>query len=231
MARTALQVAQSAALRIGIDVPSALVSATDRTNLELREIMQEAAERIVRSHDWQVLKVQATVNGDGTTTDFALPTDYLRMPKDTQVWSTRWDRPLLQVTVEDDLRLAVREYDLVQGTWTIIAGSLRFRPALATGEDAYFIYISDTFVSPASGADTNRFSLDDDEFRLNPRLLELGMIWEWRNRKGLEYTDDLDIYNAALSEAISDDKGARIITQSSRRNVRANVSYPWEIVP
>lgn len=229
MSRTILAITQSVAKRTSIPVPIALFTSTTRTELELQEIAQEAAERIVRAHDWQVLKTRATVDGDGTTTDFALPTDYLRMPKDAQVWSTRWQRPLLQVTPEDDLRLQVREYDLVQGAWTIIGGNIRFRPALAATEDAYYLYISNAVVDPASGLNKARFDTDTDLFLLDDRLLELHMIAEWRNRKGLPAEDDAAIAMHALGQAISDDKGARILTQSSRNNVRGKVSYPWNV--
>lgn len=226
---TVLEVAQDVALRIGISVPDAVFTATSRTELELQEALQEARETIVRAHDWQALKTQATSSGDGSTTDFSLPSDYLRMPKDAQVWSTRWDRPLIQVSPEDDLRLAVREYDLVQGAWTLIGGKMRFRPALATGEDAYYLYISNASITASDATTKSAFTLDDDEFRLDSRLLKLATIWEWKFRKGLPYAEDMQVANIALGQAISDDKGARLLTQSSRNNIRAQPSYPWNL--
>lgn len=229
MSRSVLALAKSAAARIGIDQPEVLFTSTGRTEIELREVIQEAAERILRSHDWQVLKTRHDVDGDGTTTDFALPSDYLRMPKDAQVWSTRWQRPLLTVGPEEDLRLQVREYDLVSGVWSLFGGNIRFRPALASDEDAYFLYISNSVVAPASGSNKARFSADDDTFRLDDRLLELQAIWEWKNRKGLPYDEDMRSAELALAQAISDDKGARVLTQSSRRNVQAKISYPWNL--
>jgi hypothetical protein len=47
----------------------------------------------------------------------------------------------------------------------------------------------------------------------------------------MEYAEDMATAEEALSQAIEKDKGARIITQSSRRNVRAKVAYPWSIAP
>lgn len=229
MSRTILQILQSCALRIGLEKPTAVYSSTGRTEQELQEVAMEAASRILWAHDWQTLKTQATVDGDGTTTDFDLPSDYHRMPKDAQVWSTRWDRPLIQVSPEDDLRLAVREYDLVQGAWTLIGGKIRFRPALAANEDAYYLYISDAMVAPETGANKARFSVDTDTFRLDDRPLELGIIWEWKQRKRLGYEEDMASAEEALSKAIEKDKGARIITQSSRANVRAKTAYPWQL--
>jgi hypothetical protein len=143
------------------------------------------------------------------------------------VWSTRWQRPLLHISPEDALRLEIRNYDLVTGTWTILGGDVQYAPALANGENATFYYITDQVVSGGKA----RFTTDADTFRLGDRLMELHLIWEWRSRKGLDYAEDMMTAETALAQAISDDRGARIITQTSRRNVRTSIAYPWEITP
>lgn len=229
--RTILQIAQDAAPKIGIDVPGLLVGSTDRTEVELLSVLNELVDRIARLHDWRALKALATYTGDGTTEEFDLPGDYLRMPKDAQVWSTRWQRPLLPITPEDALRLDIREYDLVAGTWFLVGDQMVFRPALASGELAKWYYIAATQVKPANGANKARITLDTDTFRLGDRLLELHLIWEWRQRKGLSYAEDMATAEVALAQAISEDKGARIITQSSRMNSRAKIAYPWSVEP
>ena len=231
MPRTILEIVQAAAPRMGIAVPSALMSSTDDTDLELRSVMQEAADRIVRAHDWSALKVEETNTGDGTTEGFDLPTDYLRMPKEGQVWSTRWQHPLAPVTAEEWLRLEIREYDLVVGTWILLEGQIKFKPVLTSAETARWFYISNTAVKPASGANKARFTADDDTFRLGDRILELAVIWEWRAAKGLPYEEHMVTAEAALAQAISDDKGARIIAQASRRNFQGKMAYPWQIAP
>jgi len=231
MTRTILEIVQDVAPRLGLDQPSVLFSSTDRTNIELRAVVKELAERIVRLHDWSLLKTQATHDGDGTTEAFALPSDYLRMTKEGQIWSTRWERPLMHVTPEDFLHLEIRDYDLVVGVWTIFNGQFQYRPALAADEDAKFYYMSNLVVAPASGSNKARFTLDTDTFRLNDRMLELALIWEWRQRKGLDYAEDMATAEQAIAQEISWDKGARIITQDSRHKVHSKVAYPWKIVP
>jgi len=231
MSRTILEIVQSIAPRIGLDAPSALFSSTDRTEIELREVAMELSDRIVRLHDWSLLYTQETHTGDGTTTDFDLPTDFLRMPKEGQIWSTRWERPLLHISAEDYLQLDVREYDLITGTWTKIGGDIKYRPALASGEDAKFWYISNKVIQDTGGTNKARFTDDTDTFRLDDRMLELALIWEWRQRKGLDYSEDMITAEQAIAQEISRDKGARIITQNTRRNVRAQVAYPWQITP
>jgi hypothetical protein len=231
MPRTILEIVRAAAPRLGIERPALLFGSTADQEVELRAVLQEAADRIVRAHDWSMLKVEETHTGDGTTEGFALPTDYLRMPKEGQIWSTRWQHPLAPVTAEEWLRLDVREYDLIVGTWIILEGQVKYRPVLASGENARWFYISNLAVAPATGANKALFTADTDTFRLGDRILELAFIWEWRAAKGLPYEEHMATAEAALAQAISDDKGARIISQSSRRNFKGKMAYPWQIVP
>ena len=231
MPRTALEVVQSGAPRLAIDRPDVLFPSADQIAVELQATLNECAARIVKAYDWQALKVLDTDSGDGATTDRPLPTDFLRMPKDGQIWSTRWQRPLQQLTPEERLRLEVREYDLITGTWTIVGGSIVYTPALAVGEEAKYYYISKNVVRQADATVKERFTADDDTFLLDDRVLELALIWQWREQKGMDYAEDMKNAEEALSDAIGPDKGARMVVQSSRRNIRANVSYPWEIVP
>lgn len=228
---TALGIVQNAAPKIGVDAPSALFSSTDDTDIELRKVLQSAADRIVRAHDWAILKTEATYAGDGVTEGFALPADYLRMPKDGQIWSSRWQQPMLPVSSEDWLKLKVQAFTLVTSSWVMLGGQVKFLPVLATGETARWFYIANAAVASNTGTPKAAFTLDDDTFRLGERLLELQFIWEWRQRKGLSYGEDMASAEIALAQAISDDKGARMLVQRSRRRFDGQIAYPWQVGP
>lgn len=227
---TVLDVVQGVAPRMGISTPSQLFTSTADTDRELASVVNEVALRIARAHDWRILKTRAINTGTGVTTDYALPADYWRMPKDAQVWSSRWQRPLRQIDPEEDLRLDVRNFDVVIGTWHLIGGNISFRPALASGENAEWLYISNSIATnPADGLKSS-LTKDDDEFRLDDRLLGLALIAEWRQVKGFDYAEDLAAAQDALAQLVSDDKGARVISQASRRHVHGKMSYPWSII-
>jgi hypothetical protein len=231
MHRTVLEVAKDAAYKLSIDPPEAVYASADRTEQELGSVLNEVAQRIVRAHDWSLLKKEQTYVGDGATEGFDLPSDYLRMPKETQIWSTRWQHPLLAVTPEDQLQLDVREYDIITTTWTLYGGQMVFKPALVVGEDARWWYVSDLFVKKSNTTFASRFEADSDIFRLGCRLLELFLIAEMRMRKGFDYEMDMVTAQTALAQAISEDRGARMVTQATRRNTRLKTAYPWAVVP
>jgi hypothetical protein len=230
---TILTVTEGVAAVIGIDVPTVLFSSTEREHVELQHLANEMADRVWKAHDWEVLKTLETLTGDGSAETFSLPSDYGRQIKDAELWSSRIQTPLTHIVSADRwLELDVRSYQFVIGVWTKIGGEIAIKPAMTATETAKYYYISNLIISPASGSDKTAFTIDNDSFRLNERVLKLGMIWQWRANKGLPYGEDLSNYETALGEMISEDKGARMISvgkQRFRRGVR--LSYPQAIVP
>ena len=52
---------------------------------------------------------------------------------------------------------------------------------------------------------------DDDTFRLDERLLKLGMIYDWKMKKGSPYAEDMGTYSDAIANAMGRDKPSPII--------------------
>ena len=224
---TILSVIQRAAIPLGIGAPAAVFGASDDTAAELRRLVQEMAERITQEHDWQALKVRQQYTGDGVTEGFALPTDYQRMPADGEVWSSTFVNRLYHVTGSNDwLGLKVRQIQPVERAWTILGNKMEFYPALKAGEIAQFYYVSSNV---RTGFET--FMADTDQFILEDRILELGMIWQGRAHKGLPYAEDMTNYGLALAKAISRDRGARILKQRSPWRETGTPAWPGVVVP
>ena len=68
-----LAVAQDVCREVGLAVPSAVMSSTDREYVELARMVNKQAKAIARSHYWELLKTVATITGDGATEAHALP--------------------------------------------------------------------------------------------------------------------------------------------------------------
>lgn len=207
---TALSVAQTVALKVGLSYPSVLYSSTDRTWQEFGSLLNECATDIADAYDWQILKEQATVTGDGTSEGFPLPTDYERMLRTANVWSSPYLWGMEHVVDSDRwLDYLMLPYRPITGAWTIYGGQFRIIDTLAVGQTAKYFYISNLIVSPFSGTNKTRFTADDDTFRLNEKLLQLCMTWKWLSAKQQNYAEPMAEYNQELAKQMDKDGGSK----------------------
>lgn len=230
---TVLSVIADVAKVVGVTVPTQVFASTTREHVELAALANEMAVRIGKAHDWTLLRTLCTYTGDGTTTQFALPSDYLRMLKKTQLWSSAIQTPLTHIVDTDEwLEMQVRSYDYVIGAWTMLGGNIEILPAMANAVTAKWYYVSNLLVAPATGSNKALFTLDTDTFRLNERLLTLGMIWQWKANKGAAYAEEMATYEAALEQLISEDKGSRMVRVGRARLPRdVSIAYPQTVGP
>lgn len=221
---------------IGLNNKTAIFTSTDREDIELASMANRVAKAMAKHYDWQVLKTVATITGDGTTEDWALPTGYWRQPIETTLWVT--SRPFypLQHVLSTDLWLGIVTSSIQTslGQWIIYGNQVHIRPALANADTAKYYYITNLIVDPASGSNKVAFTLDDDVFLLDEEVLGLGIIWRWKAAKGLPYAEEMRDYEIALAEAVARDKGSKILTvgvQRSRGGVDADLAWPGTLGP
>jgi hypothetical protein len=231
---TVLSAASNASRLLGKGVISALLTSTDPFHVELTALCDEAATDIAKRHDWQKLLTLNTQAGDGSDTTFDLPSDYDRMPVKARVFQTSTSRSMMPVTdldiwLENTLQSGTAPF----GEWIILGGQINIRPALGASDSAKFYYVSKNIVDPASGSNhAVPFTLDTDVFVLPERLLTLGLIWRWRQMKGLDYAEDMNSFEIALAQEIARDKGSRMIAIGRARIPDGvELAYPGTIVP
>lgn len=227
---TVLSACQDACPKLNQPAPSSLFSTTTTFAVELRSVANDTAEAVSKVHDWQKLKTLQSMTGDGTKEAFALPSDYDRMVLKSSVLTSQFASPLTPARDEDHwLDLQLRPYIAAPGVWIILGGQMQIRPALATGVTAKFYYIKNKCVT---GGTKTAFDTDTDTFDLPERLIRLGVIWRWRAMKRMDYSEDLQNFEIALSEEISRDKGSRVLTVGRQRlGVDAQLSHPAIVVP
>lgn len=229
---TVLSTIQAVSKVIGLDVPSSVYGSTVREHVELAELANDMAAEIIDAYDWQLFKKLATITGDGSTESHSLPSDYRRMLKKAQVWSSSLETPLTPISDTDAwLGLDVQSFDFVVNAWTIYQNQIHIKPALANTVTAKYFYISSHYALDTDGTTTQAaFDADTDSFRLNERLLKLGMICQWRKNKGLPYEEDEEKYEALKERLISPDKGSRLLRIGKIRFPKdVTTAYPQSI--
>lgn len=231
---TVLAVVREAATDLGIDpLPDAVFGSASRDMVEMKVVLNEVARQIADAHEWSVLKAVHALTGDGSAEAFALPDDFDRMPKDARLWcspsGSAGGVPLAHVLSADDwLAMEADGPAPLPGAWIAFGGQLHVRPAPADGEAVRFFYLSANVAVAAAGASKPAFTADDDSFRLSERLLRLGLVWNWKARKGHAYAEEMAGFEAALAHETGKDRGPSILTVGRRRPA-GRQAYPGRL--
>lgn len=213
-----LQVAQKAALRLGLEVPSVLFTNTTRTWLEIQLMVNDCAQQILDEYDWQALKKVHTIQGDGTAEDFPMPADYDRMVRDAHMWTNFMPFWNAQNVGSVDSWLAMESsnfFAMVVPMWIIFNNEFHVRPSLAATDTLKFFYVSNYIVKDdgSTVGTVTEFTADTQSFVLPERLLTHCLVYNWKMQKGMDYSADLQQYEDDMAYAIGRDKGPRIITE------------------
>lgn len=233
---TVLSAIARACPKLGLEVPLSVFSSTEREHVELAELANVVAEEIASAYDWQVLKKISTITGDATTEDWPLEADYDRQTLKATMWvASRTGAPLEHVLDFDRwLGIIVSTATVSSGQWIIYGNQIHIRPALALADTAKYPYITTAIVDPASGANKAAFTIDTDVFLLDESVLRKGIIWRWKEQKGLPYAEAMQDYEIGLAEAVGRDKGSKILTIGAQRwrgGIDADYAFPGTIVP
>ncbi len=229
-----LSVVRDVCAVVGVAAPPSVFAAlgSNRTMFEMLACANEMAQRIAYdTRDWTMLRATATLVGDGVTTAFNLPANYKRMLLTTNVWrSTSTQQPMVFISDTDEWtqRRTAVEND-AWGEWTMMGGNMLIQPAVANGATVTFPYLDKNCVRLAAGGYGDSFIADGDSFRLDERLLKLGMIWQWMANKGSPYAEPMGTYSDAIANAMGHDAPAPIIIGNRPMSAHGRVAYPWPL--
>lgn len=225
---TILAVVQNVCLVVAIDKPDQVFASTDREMQEMARLANEMTDRLMSLHDWQILQTIQTYTGDGVAEGFDLPDDYDRMVKTASMWSSRWTWAFNHIMDPDVwLEYQVVPYTFVNGNWIIYGGQFHVLPVMASTETLKFFYVSNKIVKDSGGVTKALFSADDDTLRIPEKLLELGMIWQWRANMGLPYAEDMANYESYLNSVLKDDGGSSPIITGNRQNWKRHGAWAF----
>ena len=201
------------------------------------------------------LRVNIAAPGDppdwvwqGGAEGFALPADYKRMLLTASVWrSTSTQTPMTFIADTDEwMRRRAANESYGWGEWTLLGDNQMLIWPIMHGawddpltvanpdipvETAKFAYLDRNCVRLASGGYGDSFMADTDSFRLDERLLKLGMIWQWKAQKGSPYAEDMGSYSDALANEMGHDQPAPILIDRSPLSHTRRIGYPWPLSP
>jgi hypothetical protein len=209
-----------AARQTGLTPPTSVMGSGEETWLQMVEWAQETIDDMALRHDWRALHGTSTITGDGTTTDFALPSDYSRlskMPALSRDGSLSGFWPAGPVSDPTFINAQTTLTGYPYPPYKIEGGYVKFATAPAAAETYTLSYQSSKPIySVGSGTPTNiaEWTYDSDAPRISERLLRLGLVWRWKAAKGLDYAEALSSYERTLESESSHDWGLAAISTS-----------------
>lgn len=203
----------------GLPQPAQAVSSTDPTVIKFVALAQDIGDELRERFFWRNLNIAGQITGDGTTTLFALPSDWALFSPGQRLFSSLY--PTLPiygpVTNEQLAQMKSSPSFPTRPVWRIIGGTLEIWPALGTGEVVTFNYYSTNWVSNSVGLVRQpSFVLDSDFSMIDEIVLRRGLIWRWKQSKGLDYAEDFRSYQMSLDRAAGREDAERIVNMAAR---------------
>lgn len=229
---TVADVLSKAARACSVKAPSNWVTSATDTGAEFRDLLAETVDEILDRVDLpEPFTKDVVITGTGVET-YTLPTDYKRLTRDCNaVYETTTNRRDCIPVTSNGAWTYLKETGSAGGERfyrlsgdDLNGSSISFYRPLETGSSVTVSYVSKNWMS-ASGVAGSAWTAVTDSLLLPARIVELGVVWRFRQRKGIEYASRLAEYEARLARLINDGRGLKSLDMTGGREL----SHPMRV--
>lgn len=228
-----IDVLSRAARQCSVTAPTSWLSATEDEHVELRDdFLLETVDDILDRVDLpSPISAKYDLTGDGSET-YTLPTQFKRLQRDQfAVYDSSLDRPCVPMT-EDGTYTALKDlgnagitrfYKLTgyEGNWSI---SFYDEPSASVTINVH--YVTRYWKADGGGTVGHDFTDNGDVLLLPRRVVEAGIVWRFRERKGLEFEPKRMEYEALIARLSNDTRGRRVMNFGDQKLVRWQDQIP-----
>ena len=228
-----VDVLSRAARQVSLPAPSSWVSATADEYVEIRDdfLLDTVDDLLERVDLPSPIGAQTTITGDGSET-YSLPSDFVRLQRDMlAVYEKTLDRACTPVVndghwthIKEIGTSGVERYFRVSGYEGNYSISFYMEPAAAN--EIVVSYITHNWMANSGGTAGKMFTSAEDVLLLPRRAVEAGIIWRWRERKGMPFQDKYMEYEALVARLSNDSRQRRVINFGARKMVRWQDQIP-----
>lgn len=214
MARTLLELVQTACYEIGIPAPQFLFSSTNDQELQLLALANREGKDFScmanKNGGWQKLRTDytfSTVIGEDT---YDLPADLEYFVEKT-FWDNQYKWSLLPISAQEKqiLRYGVGAGS-IRSKFYIQDNKMVLNPVPTSVQTIAFDYYSNYWALNTDGVTTQpRFLADSDTYLLDEDCFIQGIKWRYLRSKGLDYSEEFKAYQDDCQRVISRDGGQR----------------------
>jgi hypothetical protein len=110
--------------------------------------------------------------------------------------------------------------------WRLVGGVLEIWPALSANETVSGEYRSTNAIVSGDGLTRKPRWTSDSDYALFPEIIvRLGLIWRWKQSKGLDYGEDFKTYQMERDKKAGHEAGGRVVNMSTGLRI-AEDQYP-----
>ena len=202
---------------IGLNRSSAVMSSTDGNVRTLLALAQTEGQELIERYSWPVSQAEAThttlaAELQGVMTTIAPGYAYI-------INGTFWDRTLTQpvagpLSPQEWQTQKARVITGPYSSYRIRAGSLYAYPAPPSGSTWVFEYQTTYFCESSAGTDQAAWAADTDVGLLDENLMQMGIVWRFKKKNGLDYSEDFRVYEQKLANDTARVGGKRVLDMS-----------------
>lgn len=230
MSLNCLQIIQTASKRLGLTPPAVAVQSSDNAILQLVALLEEEGQEQATRYPWQSLQNEAqftTVATElqGTMETIASGWDYV--VNDT-MWNRSLRRPVYGPKSQQDWQqVKAMQLNGPFNSFRIKGDSLYFYPAPVAGQTVDFEYQTSNWVNLNAGGTGSTWASDLDTPALDDQLMTLGLIWRWRQAKGLDFSADYQKYEKRYADMANRDASKpRLYMDGSTYDIQPVILVP-----
>lgn len=205
-----LTLCQSAAIQLSVSVPSIVMAGVDETSIILRRLAQEEGVSLMRRYPWQALQREHTFTTVAADTQTGgIPTAFDRIIPDTVFNRNTRRRVAGPLSPDEWAQTKASLVTYVNPTFRIRGDAFLMTPNPPAGETVAYEYISKNFCTSSTAVPQAAWAADDDLGVVDEGLITLGLVWRFRQAKGLPYGEDLAMYERRVMDAQMRDGGGK----------------------
>ena len=228
-----LTVVQNAMTLSGLPVPATAFSNTNNTVEQMVRLVYVEGRDLLKRHDWNKLLTVESLTCGASNAQTGYPVAaFDRMARGTDVWNATRQWPINGPSSSEEWRdLITRVTVAWPQYWRLIGGVLNVY-APVSGDTITYEYITNKWILQTGTTAAATLVGDTDTFIFPEQLMELGLVWRWKQSKQLDYAEDMKTYQICLADSISSDKGGSRVISTMRGEVeRPFRTWPGTVTP
>ena len=206
---TLLTIINDAQGLLNLPVSTTVVANTGQTQKQLLALANMEGKQTADEFAWQRLIVlksfTTTATAEQTDSTADLPTDLGWIIHDTMFNRTTTLQVRGPINPREWEELLAIGASVSEPRYRIYGNSIWFNPAPTAGQTCYYEYVSTNWCETSGGTGQARWAADTDVSRLPDSVMTLGIVWRWKQAKGLDYAQDFESWESAKMRASSRD--------------------------